>query len=46
LNIDLKDSKVLELGAANFQYANFLKDSVGEYTICDPMLVDLDGTSI
>ena len=46
LNIDLKDSKVLELGAANFQFANFLKDSVGEYTICDPMLVDLDGTSI
>ena len=44
LNIGLQDSKVLELGAGNFQLANFLKDSVGEYTVCDPMLADLDGT--
>lgn len=46
LNIDLQYSKVLELGAGNFQLANFLKGSVSEYAVCEPMLVDLDGTTV
>jgi Methyltransferase domain len=46
LDINLKNLSVLELGAGNFQLANFFKKLVGRYTVCEPILLDLDGTSV
>ena len=46
LDINLKNLNVLELGAGNFQLANFLKKLVARYTVCEPILFDLDGTSV
>lgn len=46
LNIDIKKFNVLEIGAGNFQLANFLKESVSQYSICEPLLAELHETVV
>jgi hypothetical protein len=46
LNIDIKKFNVLEIGAGNFQLATFLRESVSQYSICEPLLAELHGTVV